>query len=291
MDSSTSELLIVFATSYLLTALVLLAYKAALNDLNVQSIKRAVRELKAVHPVALLAAFVSLIPLAVVRQDDDTQTTYAIIGVSVGYFLATLIYRKLRKLKILDFSIDTGSSFNEEIGADPTGAQKLWLFLVSWAGPVVLGTLFGFVTSYNTWSEQANWLTDQPGNTESRLYLYIFGGVIILSLLLFVRLRSRMLRRLPTANRLRAAINRSWFVPSLFGLTFALLQDFTRNTTLTNRYFTVVIFVWIGLVELWNLIFVAPNAKRHLSEDRQFFDAQQKRLRKQRNKKRRKNRR
>ena len=71
----------------------------------------------------------------------------------------------------------------------------------------------------------------------------------------------------------------------------AMLMDFTRNTTLTNRYWVIVFFVWIVVVELWNLVFVAPNLKRHLEEDRVFFERRQKQIRRQRNKKRKKNRR
>ncbi len=99
------------------------------------------------------------------------------------------------------------------------------------------------------------------------------------------------MRRLPTAHKLRRALNRSWFLPALFGLMIAFLQDFTRNTTLTNRYWTLFFIVWMVVVSLWNLVFVMPNARRHLAEDRQFFDQQQKRVRRQRNKNRRKNRR
>lgn len=292
MDASNSEYIVVFIASYLLTALTLLAYKAGLNDLFVRTRKQIFRELRAVHPTALLSGFVSLIPLAVVRhQEDTTQTTYAVIGGVVVYFLATLAYRKLHGLKLMDFSIDNGSNFNDEVSADPTVMQRLWLFLVSWAGALSMGTVFGFVISYETWRENAGWLSDQPADTEARVYLYVFAGFLVASTLVMMFLRNRRLRKLPTSGRVRRAVNRAWVVPAIFGLMFAALMDFTRNTTLTNRYWVIFLFVVMALVSLWNLVFVAPNVLRHFTEEKKFFEERQKRMRRQRNKKRKKNRR
>ncbi len=292
MDSSTSEYATVFIATYLLVALFLLMFKAGLNDLRLGSRRRMFLELRAVHPIALLAAFVSLAPMAIVRRDIDSSTTViSIIAASAIYFLVTLLYRHKMGIRLMDFSIDNGSNFNDEVSADPTAAQRTWLYMVSWAGALTLGVLSGFLISFNTWKDNTDWLTQRPTDDEARIYLLIFVGVIIVSILLFNLLRSRRMRRLPTAQRLRRAVNRAWFVPALFGLAIAFLQDFTRNTTLTNRYWTISIFVIMVLVSLWNLVFVLPNLRRHLAEDRQFFEQQLKKIRRQRNKKRKKNRR
>lgn len=287
MDSNTSEYFIIFATTYLLSALFLMAYKAGLNDFYFRTRYELFREIRAVHPLAVLAGFVSLVPLSLVRLAEDTSLTT--ISIAIGatvYFVATLFYRQANRLKVIDFSIDNGSNFNDEISADPTIAQKMWLFLVSWAGALSLGVFFGAVVSYNNWKDQTNWLTDQPSDTEARVYVYVFLGLILVSMIIFKVFRTRRHRKLPTAAKVRRAVNRSWFIPAWFGLMFAALMDFTRNTTLTNRYWVIIFFIWIGFVSLWNLVFVAPNARRHLMEDRKFFEEHYKRVRRQRNKKR-----
>ena len=292
MEASLSGYLIVFVTAYLLTVLSLLAYKGALNDLYYHTREKAFREVRAVHPIGLLAGLVSLLPRAIIRHDVDSDATvFGIIGGVSLYFLFTMYYRRRNRLKIMDFSIDNGSNFNDEISADPTPAQKVWLFLVSWAGALTFGSLIGIVVSWNSWKNDVSWLSDQPTETEARVYVYVFLGLLALSMLVFRVFRSRRLRRLPTAAKVRRAVNRSWFAPAWFGLMFAALMDFTRNTTLTNRFWVLFILLIVALLTLWNLVFVAPNAKKHLMEDRKFFEAQQKRLRRQRNKRRRRNRR
>ena len=146
------------------------------------SLRKVWTELRSVHPIALLSAFTSIVPVALVRLDqDDLNVTLTMIVVPVVYFIATLVYRRLLGLKIMDFSIDNGSNFNDEISADPTAAQKIWLFLVSWAGAIFFGALFGFVVSYNTWKDNTSWLSDQPTDTEARVYFYIFSALVAVS--------------------------------------------------------------------------------------------------------------
>ena len=289
VNSNNSEYLIIFAATYLLTALVLLAYKSALNDLYVKTRRQIFLEMRSVHPIALLAGVVALVPSAALRHSvDSTFTTSSVALAGAGYFVATLIYRRLHKLKVVDFSIDNGSNFNDEVSADPTPAQIVWLFLVSWAGAAVLGASIGTIVNFGEWKGRLDWLQAQPTDSEARMYLLTFVGLILLSMVISSFFRSRFLRKLPTATKLRRAVNRAFLAPSVLGLMFAFLQDFTRNLTLTNRYWTMLILVWICLVSLWNLVFIAPSARRHLSEDRRFFDERQKRLRQQRSKKRKK---
>lgn len=292
MGVNNIEYVIVFIATYLLVMLTLLAYKAALNDLYIDTKRKVFREFRAVHPLALLAAFVSMAPMALVRQDiDTTATTYTILGATAGYFVMTLVYRYLMGIRLMDFSIDNGSNFNDEISADPTAAQQVWLFLVSWAGALTLGTVSGFLISYNSWKDDTSWLTDIPPDSEARMYLLFFAGVVFVSLVFFVWLNGRTNRHLPTAQKLRTAINRSWFVPALIGLMFAFLQDYTRNTTLTNRYWTVFIIVAMVLLSLWNSVFIMPSFKQHMAEDRVHYKQRQKALKQHQRAKRRKRRR
>ncbi len=286
MDNVSSELITVAVASYLLSALFLLAYKAGLNDFNAKSITSIWWEIRAVHPVALLAAFISVIPWSLVSLNLSLTYRLTVIGVVSVYFVSTLLYRITKGLKLIDFSIDTGSSFNDEISADPTIAQKIWLYWVSWAGAFTLGMILGSITSYNSWKDQSEWLSVKPGDTESSIYLYIFIGIILLSFILFAIFKSKKMRRLPTSRRITAAVNRSLLLPAMFGLFVAFLQVFTRNLLFTNRYYSIFTFVWLSVVSLWSGIFVLPTARKFLSDDRQFFNSQRKKLRKQRNKKR-----
>lgn len=278
MNETFNEYLITFTGAYLLTSLMMLAYKAAIKDLNTNNFRRFFNEVKSVHPLALLSAAVSLIPVSVFGSIENSQLKlYVSIGVGI-YFILTFVYRKLLGLKMLDFSIDTGSNFNEEISADPTLAQTIWLFTVSWAGGVLNGLVLGTMLSVNSWKGDVDWLVDRPGDDESRIYLYVFAGLILLSMMIALRLRAKKHRRLPTARRLRALVVRGWMVPAFFGVFFGLLQAYTRNLTLTNRYFTMFLFAWIALASLWSLVFVAPSVRAHLREERKFFEEQQKRL-------------
>ncbi len=168
MTTQISVYLIVFVTTYLLVGLALLMYKAALKDLYLQSRYKIFKEVRAVHPIALLSAFVSLTPVAIVRQDvDSTTLTRGLLIASIGYFAATLLYRRAMGIRLMDFSIDNGSNFNDEVSGDPTVAQRIWLFLVSWAGALVLGTVSGFIVGYNSWKNDTEWLTAQPSESEA----------------------------------------------------------------------------------------------------------------------------
>ena len=291
MDANLSDFTITFVATYLLSSAILLAYKASIGDLQTRTRKQVFKELRSVHPISLLAAFVSLVPLALMRTDvDETSTTLSIIAAVSGYFLATLLYRRMLRLKLIDFSIDTGSNFNEEVSAAPTIAQKLWLFMVSWAGAVVLGFGLGTLLSIPVWQDDTDWLEANVQGTEARVYLIIFASLFLGSILLFMILGSRRLKRLPAIIQLRKAINRAWFVPGFFGLLIAVLQDQTRNVTLTNRYWTVLVFIWIGVVFLWQVVFVLPHLISDIRHEKLLYARQREALKKKRSQRKRKRR-
>ena len=229
---------------------------------------------QALH-VAALSGVAALIPATIVLDGIDT-----------GYFYTSLVVASA-SLLLIGWRI-TAISQHDQLEYD--GAQngffryQLQGFMNSWAGGVVMGALYGFLVTAARWSSELDFLVDVPRKSESQIYLYIFAGTITLSIGVFWGLSRRSFRRLPTAARLRRAVNYAWFSPAVIGLIVALIQNQTRNQTLANRYFTFIVLAWIVVAELWVLINVLPRTLRNLRQERKHFEEQQ-RLSKQKKRK------
>lgn len=231
--------------------------------------------------VSFSAGVIALVPAAIVFDGIDSPSFYgALVLTSITLLLGIRATASARKLSAAD-----DESKQEQTGLLRYSLQR---FVSSWAGALVMGVIFGFLVTIGQWGERTSVLTDVPPKSESKIYLYIFVGIIALSLALYWRLSRRSLRRLPTAAKLRRAISYAWFSPAIVGLIIALVQNQTRNVTLANRYFTIAVFVWIVVAELWVIINVLPNTLTNLRAERQHFEQQQRQAKRKKRKKNRK---
>lgn len=203
---------------------------------------------------SLLAGVISLVVVAFVTDGVSSNKFKTTVIAAVVFFVLGAVLRKKRGV----LESEQAVSFKE----------RLYAFSQSWAGSVVYGSVFGFIVTVSEWRDNTRFLTDVPSKGESRIYMYIFGGMILASLAAFVLLRRGRLNKSPTAASLRSAVNYTWFVPAIAGLAVALIQNQTRNVTLANRYLTIAVFVWIVIFELWNLVNLMPGAYRMLMEEK-----------------------
>lgn len=253
----------VYLTTFLavavLTHLCLFAVKAYITE--EYSLKRLWSTTDRIY--GLMAAMVSMAVVSLV-QSGVHSSAFRMSGVVAAVVIVLGIkLTSWRPARLPMLSIDGAFS------------SRIYKFSYSWAGSIAYGLVFGFLVTIPRWSRKLSAITDVPSKGESRVYLYIFGAIIVLSLFLFWRLRKGALRRLPTARRLRRVINNAWFVPALIGLCIALIQNQTRNVTLANRYLVLAVFAFILLAELWAIIIVLPNAGKSLRAERTHFEKQQ----------------
>lgn len=199
------------------------------------------------------AAFVAMVPAAFFINGLDSKQfkIAAIIAVA---------------LVLIDFIRLGGTSAPFE---DVRFKTKLAIFVRSWAGPLALGTIFGFLVTAGLWWGDTFWFSDRPTDSEARWYLWLFTVLFVGSLGLLMWLRRRPSYKTSESLRMRQAITRAYTVPAATGLFIAFLQDQTRNITFTNRYFTITIFATIIVLELWYAVTLLPGWRKRLKAEQQ----------------------
>lgn len=225
-----------------------------------------------------IAGIVGLLPASIAVDGINTGKVYAVLvidAVILPFFIWRISVVAKRALAEKTDESDHGSFFR----------YQLQRFMQSWAGGIVMGVSYGFLVTAARWKTETDFLTDIPDKSESRIYVYIFAGIIGLSIITFWFLTRRSMRRLPTAARLRRAVNYAWFTPAIIGLLIALIQNQTRNVTLANRYFTIAVFIWIVVAELWVIINVLPHTLENLRSERIHFEEQQRKAKQKKRKK------
>jgi len=91
----------------------------------------------------------------------------------------------------------------------------------------MLGIAVGAIATYQSWTGQASWLAQSPGDVESLVYLGVFAGLIFAGLV--VRIWLSKLRQVDIVLQLKQLVWLTVITPGFVGIFTSLLQYQTRG--------------------------------------------------------------
>jgi len=144
---------------------------------------------------------------------------------------------------------------------------------------VVAGGLIGLTTSavlmYRHWPVPLQESFTILGESEKRLYLYLFGAAVLAGLVVYRLLVRGVHRRLPTAKRVKRSLRLSLIVPGALGALFVWLLDEGIRFFATKFWVTSVL-AWIAVLVPVSYFRVWRSARPALIEEDEHFRAQRK---------------
>lgn len=146
----------------------------------------------------------------------------------------------------------------------PKHAHSNW-----WA--VLVGLISAVLASMNQIESNWTWLSSQPSDYESKIYLGMGLVIFFFAETIVFKLKRKQWRKLPTAKKIIRHINATTIFPASLVVLFSFLQLETANRVFTDRIYVYLTFLYLLSANLWAYLYVYKKSKKHLKEEKKHF--------------------